>query len=126
MCLSARSVSEKSSVVRGGLVSKLLKDTQDPPPSCWRQRQQSLNSLTIQHELGCRDQDLFPLPLKRFMSLGEFLKRNFLPFVHPTVRRSHRSGVIRITLFNEVLEERSHIELLILRHLGNLLGDLGD
>ena len=29
-------------------------------------------------------------------------------------------------LIDEVLEESSHIELLILRHLGNLLGDLGD
>lgn len=60
------------------------------------------------------------------MSLDEFLKRNLLPFVHPTVCRSHRGGVIRITLIDEVLKECSHIELLILRHLGDLLGDLGD
>ncbi|MFN0075443.1 MAG: hypothetical protein ACKVY0_03100 [Prosthecobacter sp.] len=107
-------------------MTKLLKDTQDPPPSCWWQRQQSLNSLTIQHEFRCRGHDLFSLPLQGLMSLDEFLKRNFLPLVHPTVCRSHRSSVIRITLINEVLEERSHMELLILRHLGDLLGDLGD
>jgi len=60
------------------------------------------------------------------MSFHEFLKRNLLSFIHPTVCRSHRRSVIRITLIDEVLEERSHVELLILRHVGDLLGDLGD
>jgi hypothetical protein len=110
----------------GALETKLLKDTQDLPPSCWGQRQQGLNGLTIQHELGCRGHDLFSLPLQGFMSLDEFVQRNLLSIVHPTICRSHLGSVIRITLIDEVLEERSHIELLILRHLGNLLGDLGD
>jgi hypothetical protein len=110
----------------GALVTKLLKDTQDPPPSRWWQRQQGLNGLTIQHELRCRGHGLFPLTFQGFMSLDEFVQRNLLSIVHPTICRIHRGSVIRITFIDEVLKERSHIELLILRHLGNLLGDLGD
>ena len=60
------------------------------------------------------------------MSFHELLKRNLLTIVHPTVCRSHCGSVIRITLIDKVLDECSHIELLILGHLGDFLSYLDD
>ena len=62
--------------------------------------------------------------LPRLPPLDKLFKGNLLTCIHAPVRCIHGRSVIRITLVHEVLDEGSDIELLILGHLRDLLGDL--
>jgi hypothetical protein len=106
-------------------MSKLLQDIQNPSSSRWREPEQCLNSLTIQNKLWRQGHGLLSLTLKGLVLRDQLLKRHLVSCVHAISRRSHRSSVSWIALIDEVLKECSHIELLILRHLGDFPGYLG-
>ncbi len=109
----------------GRLMSELLKDTQNSPSNPWRQRQQCLHRLPVQHQPGRLGHDLLSLALQCFVPFNEFLERHLLPFVHSTIRLRQCGGVIGIALIHQVLEEGCHKELLILRHPCDFLRNLG-
>ena len=60
------------------------------------------------------------------MAFDKFFKGHLLTCIHAPIRGLHGRSMIRIAFVHEVLEEGSHIELLILCHPCDLLSDLGN
>lgn len=61
-----------------------------------------------------------------FVALDKFFKAHLLTCIHATICSCHLSSVTWVALVNQMLEEGSYMELLIFRHLCDLLGYLGD
>ena len=55
------------------------------------------------------------------MPCDKIIEGYLLARVHAPICGSHRGSVLWITCINEMLQERSHVELLILRHLRDFL-----